>query len=280
MADIIKPDPDKITVIPPESGTMRLFLGDALSSWVEKVGIVLTILPFIENIPAVSEWLHNKPFLEGHLWFLWLIGGFCIFWGFYEAYKKQYEARLKAEQVPTELKLQILDFHHRPQTGDNQDKSLHIFVKASIELFKPKTAEVTYEFSLIFPNATARQRSINDVELWGMRVLEPDPSRVVTAYLSIDELPTRLICGEKREGWLHFKFIPHGMDALRTAQIRLTAQTPHGGVSDEHSADDVRWPLIGRNVSIIKMRTEEWFNLPEDVRRFRLGRFGEYDSKL
>lgn len=284
MADIIRAKPEEITIIPPHKGTLRTFVGDAFSTWMEKVGIVLTVLPFIETIPAVSAWLHGKPFIEDHLWFLWLVGGFCIVWGFYEAYRKQFEAREKAEQVPTEIKVDILDFHHRPETGDVEETALNIFIKSSVELLRPKTAEVEYKLSLILPNSTATRKSENDIELWGMRAYEADSSgREISVMIhrnSIDALPTGLFTKDKKEGWLHFKFIPVGMETLKVARIRLSALTPHGGGHDEQPVLDARWPLFGRNQSIVKARTEEWLNLPEEERRLRLGRFGEYDGKL
>lgn len=203
---------------------------------------------------------------------------------FFLAWRDQYRARIAAEQVPTELTLNILDFHHRPETGDATDKSLHIFVKASVELMQPKKAEVFYKLSLVFPDRTAEQTSIDDIELWGMRVQDADSSGHLTSVtihcIALDALPTNFVARDKKEGWLHFKFIPPTMEIFKSARVRLTALTPHGGNHDEQVVVDERWPLLGRPKSIVKMRTEEWLTLPEAERRLRLGRFGEYGGDI
>jgi len=63
------------------------FIKEVFDTWAEKVGIILTILPFIEKIPRVRTWLNEKPFIDRFVPLLWVIGGFCIIWGFYAAWK-------------------------------------------------------------------------------------------------------------------------------------------------------------------------------------------------
>jgi hypothetical protein len=94
---------------------LKEFLQAVVNSWIEKVGIVLTILPFIEKIPRVQEWLKDKPLLERFVPLLWVIGGLCIIWGFYSAWLDQRhawiderEARLKLESVRPYLVIEEL----------------------------------------------------------------------------------------------------------------------------------------------------------------------------
>jgi len=46
-------------------GDLGEFLLAVFGSWIEKVGIVLTIIPFVENIPSIRAWLLDKPILAG-----------------------------------------------------------------------------------------------------------------------------------------------------------------------------------------------------------------------
>jgi hypothetical protein len=73
------------------------FLQDVFNTWVEKVGIILTILPFIEKIPRVRAWLQEKPILERFVPLLWVVGILCMVGGFYSAWHDQYHAALSAE---------------------------------------------------------------------------------------------------------------------------------------------------------------------------------------
>jgi len=68
------------------------FLKEVFDTWIEKVGIILTILPFIEKIPRVKKWLNDKPLVERFIPALWVIGALCIVWGFYAAWRNQYDA--------------------------------------------------------------------------------------------------------------------------------------------------------------------------------------------
>src|SRR5260370_7233283 len=74
-----------------------------LDSWVEKVGLFLTILAFLEKIPRVREYLHEKPIIDRFVPVLWFIGMFCIIWGFYSAWLVQYRAAREAQKQLEEL---------------------------------------------------------------------------------------------------------------------------------------------------------------------------------
>jgi hypothetical protein len=82
---------------------LKGFLQAVFNGWVEIVGIILTILPFVEKIPRIKLWLQDKPFLERFSWLLWLIGGACMFWGFYSAWKEEHHQAIRAEQKLEEL---------------------------------------------------------------------------------------------------------------------------------------------------------------------------------
>jgi hypothetical protein len=66
---------------------------------VEKVGLITLLLPFIEQIPRVSEWLHDKPILEKYKWFLWVIGGVCVIWGVCKAYRKKFNEAKELNEI-------------------------------------------------------------------------------------------------------------------------------------------------------------------------------------
>jgi hypothetical protein len=71
-----------------------------LDSWVEKVGIFLTVLAFVEKIPKVREYLHERPVIDRFVPVLWGIGIFCIIWGFYSAWLIQYrDAQAKQKKI-------------------------------------------------------------------------------------------------------------------------------------------------------------------------------------
>src|SRR5712664_1961656 len=70
------------------------FLRAVWDTWVEKVGIILTVLAFIEKIPRVKLWLNEKPIIDRFVPVLWAAGGVCIIWGFYSAWRTQYEKTL------------------------------------------------------------------------------------------------------------------------------------------------------------------------------------------
>jgi hypothetical protein len=82
---------------------LKEFFAAVFSSWVEAVGIILTILPFVEKIPRIKAWLQEKPILERYAWLLWVVGGICIVYGFYNAWNEQREKTLTAEAKLEEL---------------------------------------------------------------------------------------------------------------------------------------------------------------------------------
>ncbi len=63
------------------------FISAVFSSWTERVGVVLTILPFLDKLPAIKKWLRGQPILESFRPLLWLVGGVCVFYGFYDAWQ-------------------------------------------------------------------------------------------------------------------------------------------------------------------------------------------------
>src|ERR1700731_128913 len=66
------------------------FVAAVFSSWVEKAGIGLTLLPLIEKIPIIKRWLDDRPILERFSPLLWVIGLACIFSGFYSAWSDEH----------------------------------------------------------------------------------------------------------------------------------------------------------------------------------------------
>jgi hypothetical protein len=83
------------------------FVKAVFDTWAEKVGIILTFIPFLEKVPRVKKWLGEKPILERFAPLLWFIGGVCIIWGFYSAWKDQkaevQKAKTETAQVQTSL---------------------------------------------------------------------------------------------------------------------------------------------------------------------------------
>ena len=77
------------------------FLREVFSSSVEWVGIVLTILPFIEKIPQIREWLQERPILERFIPLLWVIGLCGVLYGFYAAWQNQYR---RANELDEKIK--------------------------------------------------------------------------------------------------------------------------------------------------------------------------------
>lgn len=76
---------------------MQEFLAAVFSSWVEKVGIMLTVLPFVEKVPFVRRRLKDRPILERFAPLIWVIGGVCIFYGFYNAWQSERQIGVDAK---------------------------------------------------------------------------------------------------------------------------------------------------------------------------------------
>jgi hypothetical protein len=113
--------------------SFKEFLLAVFNSWVEKVGIILTIIPFIEKIPRVKEWLHDKPLIDRFIPLLWVIGIVCILWGFYSAWDYQrnaaFEARKKLDEL-TKPKL-IGEIDQAGSVGQAVDEHGRLFINMS-----------------------------------------------------------------------------------------------------------------------------------------------------
>ncbi len=79
------------------------FLTAVFSSWAEKVGIVLTILPFVEKIPFIRRRLKDTPILERYVPLLWVIGVIFVFYGFYSAWTDEHEAVTKRDVTISDM---------------------------------------------------------------------------------------------------------------------------------------------------------------------------------
>jgi hypothetical protein len=77
------------------------FTQAVFNSWVDKVGVVLSLLPFIEKIPWVKKLLKDRPLLEAFETLLWLSGIAILLVSFYSAWGAQREL---VEQVRNEAK--------------------------------------------------------------------------------------------------------------------------------------------------------------------------------
>jgi hypothetical protein len=89
------------------------FLAAVFNSWIEKAGLVLTILPFIEKIPSIKRRLGEKQILDRFAPVLWLIGICCIVWGFYSAWLDQHNGVISAK-AETAKKQEDLDALNKP----------------------------------------------------------------------------------------------------------------------------------------------------------------------
>lgn len=92
------------------------FLSAVFGSWVEKVGIILTLVPFIEKAPPVKRWLRNRPLLEKFTSILLWVGVLVVFWGFYDAWLQQVNQvrDLRAQNATLQQhlsSLQVPDLH-------------------------------------------------------------------------------------------------------------------------------------------------------------------------
>lgn len=74
------------------------FVGAVFDSWVEKVGVVLTVLLFIERIPRVKKRLDEKPLIDRFVPLLWIIAVFCVVYGFYSAWGDRYRDAAEAHR--------------------------------------------------------------------------------------------------------------------------------------------------------------------------------------
>jgi hypothetical protein len=73
-------------------GEFKEFLAAVIGSWVETVGIVLTILFFVERLPPIRTRLQQRPLIDRFAPLLWIVGVFCISWGFYSAWLNEHRS--------------------------------------------------------------------------------------------------------------------------------------------------------------------------------------------
>jgi hypothetical protein len=156
------------------------------------------------------------------------------------------------KQIPADIEIKILDLYHRIQTSTTD-----LFVKAGVGLKTPKSAAVRYKLDvMLFVGQTVAAELMEDIGVWRMRVKNSNTDHTGTTakwidYV-IDPLKRELKTGDQKEGWLHFSAGRISENELAGCRIRLTALTPNGGSSDEVPV--LRWPLIGRNETIVKDR--------------------------
>lgn len=67
------------------------FVSAVFSSWTERVGIVLTILPFIDKIPWVKKRFKNRSLIDVFVPLLKVIGIVRVFYGFFDAWRVEHE---------------------------------------------------------------------------------------------------------------------------------------------------------------------------------------------
>ena len=63
------------------------FASAVLSSWAEKVGIVLTLFLIVERIPRIKARLGDKPLIDRFIPLLWVVAISCVLWGFFAEWK-------------------------------------------------------------------------------------------------------------------------------------------------------------------------------------------------
>lgn len=181
--------------------TVWLFFWTVLDSWVEKVGIMLTLIPFIERIPQIRSWLTEKPLLDRFVPLLWVIGGACIFWGFYAAWLDQYQARkaLEARLQSPDLQLQIGDTFWGDRAG------YLVFVVAGVvsNRYGPDSGVMNWEMNLELPSPSHSQ-------IRGTVIPSPKdalaPKGAEVTFSPSDYLPTRTLepirSGAAVPGWI------------------------------------------------------------------------------
>jgi hypothetical protein len=98
------------------------FLFAVFNTWTERMGIILTIIPFIEKIPRLRTWLQDKPLIERFLPWLWKAGVVLLIWGFYAAWLEQRHSVLDAQEKLAEMtKPQLAATLNQFISGDTSD---------------------------------------------------------------------------------------------------------------------------------------------------------------
>jgi hypothetical protein len=211
---------------------IREFLAAVFRSWVGAVGIFLTVFPFIEKLPRVKEWLQDKPFLERYAWLLWIVGGLCIVYGFYDAWFQQREIAITSQQK--------LDGLSKPQlTGEllqiirgdisnlsSGELSVRVFLLVSIKnLGSPSIADsflVTVEKGEL--KKTERLVFIPD----GYTVTGGTDSHVIATFKRGDALYEKTASpierGDKKTGWLMVDFKGIRNDEISGPGVKFTVQ--------------------------------------------------------
>ncbi len=193
---------------------IKEFLVAVFSNWVEAVGIILAVLPFIEKLPRVKAWLQDKPFLERYAWLLWIVGGFCIVYGFYSAWFEQRIAATEAQKKFDELSkpklsIEILEIIQGDIEGLPEEKrGLRVFFQVSIKnLGAPSIADsflVTIEKGDL--KRTTQPIFIYD----GYTVTGGSDKHVIAKFKRGDALYEKTSSpierGDKKTGWLLVEF--------------------------------------------------------------------------
>lgn len=147
------------------------FTKAVFDGWVEKVGLILTILPFLEKIPIVKGWLQDKPIIDRFNITIWIIGGSCVFWGFYAAWSDQHHAAIEAQNKLDQL---------RPYATIEELSSAQIRARAMANPGNKVMPEGAYERGYVFgktPNG--------ETLIYNYRNVGKIPAKGITHYQKV-----------------------------------------------------------------------------------------------
>jgi len=200
------------------------FLKAAFATWVEKVGIILAIIPFIEKIPRVRAWLNEKALLDRFVPLLWVVGAFCIVWGFYVAWKDQYNARVQAEKKLEGLtRPKLIGVMDQLVAGNTPELGgIQVFVVVSIKNDGAPSIAQAFQMRIKADSYDATERPTFIPE--GFKLIG-EGGKILAEFHEADtwqrKAETAITQGVRVRGWLRFVFKGISADQLQTAKNRI-----------------------------------------------------------
>jgi hypothetical protein len=155
-------------------GEFPEFFGAVFNQTIERVGIVLTILPFVEKIPAVRRWLKDKTILERFVPLLWVIGLLCVVYGFFGAWQDERKIVVNRDGQITERDGQITQL--KSQIDDLKNPKFFISAPQSAFAYTDKTRLTSVWLLVGISNSGAASIAGN----WQLEIESPRIKTVAT----------------------------------------------------------------------------------------------------
>lgn len=212
------------------------FLSSVFNSWVERVGFVLTILPFLENIPHVHRWLLDKPLLERFKPLLWIIGGVCIIYGFYDAWLTERHRAIEAERKFESLTHPKFEIQHGTTftagmviTNRDGTKQTYTIAMLPLTIINHGAPSMIYKAALKVKLSDGREGEgsffLPPGESFSISDPRGNPIEISTSGSLFRKFGTPIPTGGATDGFVMFTFPADYVDCMTTSRAAGTVLT-------------------------------------------------------